>query len=207
MAYSVLIVDDQKMQRIALETFLQDADDYVIAETLSSAELAVPYCQVNTVDLVIMDIVMTVGISGIEATARIKAMKPKTRVILVTSMPEVSYLKKAREAGADSLWYKEYEQLPLLAVIERTMKDESIYPDTTPNLSLGNSNSVDLTESELKVLRKVIAGKTDREISEALHISVWTVRSHIQQMLQKTGYKNRVELAVNARATGLVIDE
>ena len=207
MAYRVLIVDDQKMQRIALEALLQDSEDFVILETLSSAELAVPFCQVNAVDLVIMDIVMTVGISGIEATARIKSLKPKTKVILVTSMPEVSYLKKARAAGADSLWYKEFEEQPLLAVIERTMNGESIYPDTTPNLSLGNASSIELTESEMLVLRKVIAGKTDQEISDDLHISVWTARTHIQHMLQKTGYKNRVELAVNARATGLIIDE
>ena len=189
-----------------MDAFLQNSEDFVIVETLSSAELAVPFCQVNAVDLVIMDIVMTVGISGIEATARIKNLKPKTKVILVTSMPEVSYLKKAKDAGADSLWYKEFEEQPLLAVMERTMKGENIYPDTTPNLFWGNASSIELTESEMLVLRKVISGKTDQEISDDLHISVWTARTHIQHMLQKTGCKNRVELAVNARATGLIIE-
>lgn len=207
MAYRVLIVDDQRMQRIALETFLQGSEDYVVVESLTSAELAVSFCQVNQIDLVVMDIVMSDGISGIEGTARIKALKPDIKIILVTSMPEVSYLKRAREAGADSLWYKEYEEEPLLTVMERTMNGENIYPDTTPNLLLGNASSIELTEGELKVLRKVIMGKTDQEISDDLYISVWTVRSHIQHMLQKTGYKNRVELAVKARTAGLVIDE
>lgn len=207
MAYRVLIVDDQKMQRVALETFLQASEDFVVVKTLPNAELAVSFCQVNPVDLVIMDIVMMVGISGIEAAAKIKALNPDIKIVLVTSMPEVSYLKRAREAGADSLWYKEFEEQPLLTVMEHTMNGEHIYPDTTPNLSLGNANSIELTEGELEVLRKVILGQTDQEISNSLHISVWTVRTHIQHMLQKTGYKNRVELAVKARAAGLIIDE
>ena len=122
-------------------------------------------------------------------------------------MPEVSYLKRARKAGADSLWYKEHEEQSLLEIMERTIKGESIYPDAPPRLFLGNASSVEFTEGELEVLRQVIMGKTDQDIAEVLHISVWTVRSHVQHMLQKTGYKNRVELAVKARTAGLVIDD
>ena len=207
MTYRVLIVDDQKMQRKALEAFLQDCAEFEIVESLASAELAVSFCQKNTVDLVLMDVVMTTGISGIEATARIKSDNPKIKVILVTSMPEASYLHRAKEVGADSLWYKEYEEEPLLQIIERTMAGESIYPDKSPALQLGNAKSTDFTDRELEVLRKIVTGATDQEIADMLYMSVWTVRSHLQHMLQKTGYQNRVELAVNARASGLIIDE
>lgn len=105
------------------------------------------------------------------------------------------------------MWYKEYEEQPILEVMRRTMEGESIYPNTTPEILLGNASSVELTEREIDVLRKVITGATDQEIAEALHISMWTARSHLQHILQKTGYKNRVELAVKARIAGVVIDE
>ena len=207
MAYRVLIVDDQKMQRKALEAFLKESELFEVVETLGSAELAVTFCQNTKIDLILMDVVMVNGMGGIEAAARIKKQNPKVKVILVTSMPEVSYLKRAKDAGVDSLWYKEYEEQPILEVMRRTMEGESIYPNTTPEILLGNASSVELTEREIDVLRKVITGATDQEIAEALHISMWTARSHLQHILQKTGYKNRVELAVKARIAGVVIDE
>ena len=207
MAYRVLIVDDQKMQRKALEAFLKESELFEVVETLGSAELAVTFCQNTKIDLILMDVVMVNGMGGIEAAARIKKQNSKVKVILVTSMPEVSYLKRAKDAGVDSLWYKEYEEQPILEVMRRTMEGESIYPNTTPEILLGNASSVELTEREIDVLRKVITGATDQEIAEALHISMWTARSHLQHILQKTGYKNRVELAVKARIAGVVIDE
>jgi len=206
MEVRVLVVDDQKMQRIALEYLLKETDKYNVVASLSSAELAVAYVEKNQVDLVVMDVVMTSGISGIDAAEKIKQKHPSVKIVLVTSMPEVSYIKRAEEIGADSLWYKEYEGDPLINVLDRTMEGERVYPDATPSMPLGNASSVELTEGEITVLREVIMGKTDQEIAETLHISVWTVRSHIRDMLQKTGYKNRVELAVKARITGLVID-
>ena len=53
----------------------------------------------------------------------------------------------------------------------------------------------------------MVYGYSDQEIGEALNMSIWTVRSHVKNLLQKTGFKNRVELAVNVRSSGLVIDE
>lgn len=93
MAYRVLIVDDQKMQRKALEAFLKESELFEVVETLGSAELAVTFCQNTKIDLILMDVVMVNGMGGIEAAARIKKQNPKVKVILVTSMPEVSYLK------------------------------------------------------------------------------------------------------------------
>ena len=76
MTYKVLIVDDQKMQRKALEAYIAEMPDFEAEAVLSSAELAVAYCFRHRVDLVLMDIVMLTGINGIEATARI-TRKPK----------------------------------------------------------------------------------------------------------------------------------
>lgn len=207
MAYRVLIVDDQKMQRIALETSLSDNPDYQIVDSIGNAEMAVSFARSKELDLIIMDIVMTAGLNGIEAAATIKKEHPNIKIILVTSMPEVSYIEKAKEAGAEGMWYKEYEALPLMKVIEKVLAGEIVYPEETPVLSIGNASSDEFTPRELDVLRKVVYGYTDQEIADLLNMSRWTVRTHVKSLMQKTGFKNRVELAVNVRSSGLVIDE
>ena len=147
------------------------------------------------------------GAVGIEAASRIKRDHPEIKIILVTSMPEVSYIEKAKDAGAEGMWYKEQESLALETVIEKVLFGETVYPEATPVLTIGIASSTDFTQRELDVLRKVVYGYSDQEIGEALNMSIWTVRSHVKNLLQKTGFKNRVELAVNVRSSGLVIDE
>ena len=91
--------------------------------------------------------------------------------------------------------------------MDRTMAGESIYPDTTPRLKLGDAASDRFTERELEVLRLVVAGETDAGIAEKLFISIRTVKQHIQTLREKTGFRNRTELAVRARESGLVIND
>ena len=207
MAYSVLIADDQSMARQLFEMFVKSSEKYRLVHSLESASVAHIYCSRFPIDLVLMDVVMADGVSGLEAAKRIKKVSPKTKIIIVTSMPEVSFLKRAREIGVDSFWYKETEEVPLLSLLTRTMAGERIYPDRTPSVTVGDASSAELTPAELAVLRELTTGATNREISEKLHISVMTVNSHVQNMLQKTGYKNRVQLAVKARLEGIVIPE
>ena len=83
---------------------------------------------------------------------------------------------------------------------------EKIYPDCAPTIEMGVASSSEFTEAELDVLHLLVGGDTDQEIADKLHVSVWTVRTHIKDLLQKTGYKNRVELAVKARSNGVVAD-
>ena len=67
--------------------------------------------------------------------------------------------------------------------------------------------STDLTASALLVLRELARGSSNEEIASVLHISVATVKTHINHMMQKTGFKNRIDLAMNAKALGLVVSE
>ena len=158
-------------------------------------------------DLVIMDIVMTEGQSGLGAAKRIKDKCPSAKILMVTSMPEVSYINRARQVGADSFWYKEVQEEPILSVMRRTMAGESIYPDSTPVVSLGNAVSTEFTEHETEVLRELTDGASNREIAEKLGISERTVKMHITNMIEQTGFRSRLELAVKARTGGLVIPD
>ena len=207
MAYSVLIADDQSMARQLFEMFVKSSENYKLVYSLESASVAHIYCSRFPIDLVLMDVVMADGTNGLEAARRIKKVSPKTKIIIVTSMPEVSYIRRAREIGVESFWYKEASKDPILSVMDRTMAGESVYPDSAPVLTLGNARSVELTPKELEVLREMTMGLTNNAIAEKLFIDVTTVKSHVTHMLQKTGFQNRTELAIQARVSGLVIGE
>lgn len=87
------------------------------------------------------------------------------------------------------------------------MNGESIYPDQTPVIRIGNAVSTEFTEKETEVLRELIDGASNKEIAEKLGISERTVKMHITNMIQKTGFRSRLELAVKARTGGLVIPD
>jgi two-component system vancomycin resistance associated response regulator VraR len=202
-----LVVDDQIVPRQLFENIIASSEKYQLAACIDTAKIADAYCVRGDVDLVLMDVVMADGVSGLEAAKRIKKVSPKTKIIIVTSMPEVSYIKRAREIGVESFWYKEASREPILSVMDRTMAGESVYPDSAPVLTLGNAKSVEFTPKELEVLREMTMGLTNSAIAEKLFIDVTTVKSHVTHMLQKTGFQNRTELAIQARVSGLVIGE
>ncbi len=203
----VAIVDDQNITRQFFSYFIKDSEEFELVATLKDGEEAIDYCKKNPLDLILMDIVMVGGMNGLDAAKEIKAFKPQIKIIIITSMPEVSYIERAREIGVDSFWYKELEEVPILTVMERTMKGEHIYPDSTPELMIGNARSTEFTDIELEILREVTTGATNKEISEKLFVSPATVNYYINDLLVKTGYKNRVQLAVKARLEGLVISD
>ena len=116
-------------------------------------------------------------------------------------------MKKARSIGVDSFWYKGSNAKEIISVMDRTLAGESIFPDNTPDLKIGNAINVEFTERELQVLKYVVAGETDATIAEKMNISLRTVKGYVQSMRDKTGFKNRTELAVRARECGFVISE
>lgn len=205
MAYKVLIVDDQIMSRQLFESFVAASDRYELAASVETAKFADAYCAGGKVDLVIMDVVMNDGSNGLDTAARIKASYPKTKIIVVTSMPDGAFLKRAKEIGVDSFWYKEVQEKPMLEVMDRTMAGEHIFPDSPPVTTLGLAKSTEFTERELDVLRLLAEGLTDKEIADRLVLSVTTVRYHINNLIEKTGASSRTELAVNAVRSGIAI--
>ena len=203
----VLVVDDQQIPRQLFENTVAGSERYTLVAALDSAAIADAFCAAGSVDLILMDIVTNDGTNGLEAAKRIKSTYPGVKIILVTSLPDALFLEQAEQIGVDSFWYKEVQDQPMLAVMDRTMAGEHIFPDATPTLTLGNARSVDLTPKELEVLREITTGATDQEIAGKLEVSAATVRYHVKNLLQKTGYRSRTQLAVRARTEGLVIGD
>ncbi|MCR4712066.1 MAG: response regulator transcription factor [Clostridia bacterium] len=203
----VLVVDDQYVARSFFEIHVEMTRKYELVASLASAEQAIAYCLQNPVDLVIMDVMMKYGLDGLTCARTIKNNDPRVRIILTTSTAEAKWIEKARQAGIESFWFKEYSDIPLTEVMDRTMNGESVYPGTAPNPDFGEVRKIDLSERELEVLRELTRNLTNEEIGENLHISPHTVKRHIENMLAKTGYRNRIDLAVNAKLLGLVVHE
>lgn len=202
----VLICDDQVISRQLFEMIVNSSENYKLVKALESAKVADIYCSGGNVDLILMDIVMN-DINGLDAAEMIKKKYPKIKIIIVTSMPDAAFIQRARKIGVDSFWYKEVQDAPMLDVMDRTMAGEHIYPDSVPVIQLGLAESTEFTERELDTLRKLVSGLSDREIAQQLGISYNTVRVYITNMLQKTGYSSRTELALKAAKSGIVVPE
>ena len=205
MKAKVMIVDDQNISRQLFESFVNKSRNFELVKSIESAGLVDVYLARFKVDLIIMDVVMSDGSNGLTACEYVKKNYPDIKIIVVTSMPEVSFINRAKEIGVESFWYKEEESAPLLDIMNRTMAGESVYPDSTPSVELGNIYSNELSSSELAVLRELTTGAGNDDIADRLSISVNTVKTHIQHMLEKTGFANRTELAIEARVRGVVI--
>ena len=205
MSYNVLIVEDQAMPRQLLEIFIESSANYKLIASIANAALAIKFCRSKKPDLILMDVMTEFGESGLDASEEIKKEFPDIKIIIVTSMPEATWIDRAKKIGVDSFWYKEVEGAPILEVMDRTMAGEHIYPDGPPSVQIGLTDSSDFTEREIEILRELQTGDSNTEIAQRLGISAETVKTHIKSMLQKTGFHTRTELAMQARNLGIVI--
>ncbi len=203
--YNVMVVEDQAMPRQLFEAFIAMSDKYTLVHSIKNADMADIYCEKSDIVLILMDVCTELNSNGLDAAQRIKQKYPDIKIIIVTSMPEFSYLERAKKIGVDSFWYKEVSEEPILSLMDRTMAGENVYPDSTPDVKFGLIKSSNLTEKELIILRELTSGDTNAEIAERLKMSQYTVRDYIQVIMEKTGFRTRTELAVRARESGIVI--
>lgn len=201
----VLIVEDQRIPRKYMERMISDSKKYTLAASISGADIALAYCRRQSIDLILMDVCTAGNKDGIEAAAEIKAAFPNIKIIAVTSMVEVSFLERAKAAKVDSFWYKDFSPEELIDVIDRTMMGEHLFPHETPKVKLGLADSTDLTAKEIQVLRLVCDGLEYSEIATALCIAERTVKYHVSNILQKTGYANKTRLAIAVTGKKFII--
>lgn len=192
----VLVVDDQRIAREYMERIVKDGESYELVGSISDSDFAVLVCQRQPVDLILMDVCTRGARDGIEAAAELKKIYPDIKIIIVTSMVEESFLKRAHEANVDSFWYKDASSETLMEVMDRTMAGEHLFPEGTPLVQFVTGNSAELTEAQIKVLRLVCEGLEYSEIAEKLNCSVNNVKYHVYQILQITGYASKTQLAV-----------
>lgn len=187
--------------------YVRASSDYELVAGLRTAQAATEYVEDHDVDLLIMDVMMQEGIDGLTAASQIKQKHSEIKIVLTTSTSETTWEQKAKDAGIESFWYKEYDEHGLLEIMERTLSGESVYPSEPPKVTFGNITRADLTDRELEILRELTSNMTSEEIADKLNISTNTVKRHLQNIMEKTGFESRMDLAMNAKSLGLVVSD
>ena len=202
----VMIVEDQTMIRSLLESYFRAEEGHQIVASIPGAKQAVEICRTSPIDLILMDVQTENRENGLTAVHRIKAIRPKTKIIVVTSLIDCAVLEEAKKAGADSLWYKDSTEKRLMDVVRQTMDGEHIFPDAPPTVEIGMAKSTEFTRTELKVLRHLLRGLSYTRIAAEMGCEMSTVKFHVANMLQKTGLENKLQLALAVSDVKLVAD-
>lgn len=203
--YSVMIVEDQQMPKTLFSHYINSSNHFYLQIAIENASIADIVCTKMPVDLILMDVVTENGESGLVAAEKIKKKFPNIKIIIVTSMPECSYIKRAKKIGVEGFWYKEINEQPILSIMEKVINGEIVYPEQLQPVKVGLASSNEFTEKELIILRLILGGYSNVEIAQKLGVSAGVIKNHVANMLLKTGFRSRTQLAVRARETGLVI--
>lgn len=203
--YSVMIVEDQQMPKTLFSHYINSSNHFYLQIAIENASIADIVCTKMPVDLILMDVVTENGESGLVAAEKIKKKFPNIKIIVVTSMPECSYIKRAKKIGVEGFWYKEINEQPILSIMEKVINGEIVYPEQLQPVKVGLASSNEFTEKELIILRLILGGYSNVEIAQKLGVSPGVIKNHVANMLLKTGFRSRTQLAVRARETGLVI--
>jgi NarL family two-component system response regulator LiaR len=204
----VLLVDDHAMVRSGLKNFIYGFDWMEpVGEAVNGAE-AVAFCAEHDVDVVLMDMVMPV-MDGCAATKRIMALNKPVKIIILTSFHEQDLVEKAIKAGATSYLLKNVTAEELAAAIRSAVAGRATLSPEAAEALIESARQrpnvgFDLTDREQEVLALLVAGSSNREISEQLALSVATVKFHLTNIFSKLGAKNRVEAATIALEHNLV---
>ena len=201
----VLIVEDQKMAQENMEAIIKASENYTLAGIIPNAADAELFCMRGGVDLILMDVCTLRDENGIDAAEIIKRKFSRIKVIIVTSMAEHTFIEKAKAVGVDSFWYKDASHGELISVMDQTMAGEHIFPDRTPEVKLGLTTSYELTHFELDVLRALMQSTSDEDAASMLGCTKANIRWHVGKLLEKTGYRTRMELLIAVSQKNLII--
>ena len=204
----VMLVDDHMMVRDGLRTFLSLQDDVKIVAEARDGQEAIDLCKQMQPDVILMDIIMP-GIDGPTATQQILADVPDVKVIALTSFVEPELVQRALQSGAISYLLKDVRPDRLAQAIRDACQGKGII-DAPAAQALVQANQQttppedDLTARETEVLQYLAEGKENKEIAQALNISLGTVRFHTSNIYMKLGVSNRTEATRLALKRGLI---
>ena len=203
----VLIVDDHKIVRNGLRTFLSTDDEFEVVGEAQNGRQAVEQARALRPDVVLMDLLMP-EMDGIAATQAIKRDLPDIEVIALTSVLEDASVVGAVRAGAIGYLLKDTELDELHRAIRAAYAGQVTL---TPQAQMKLATAVQLphsperlTERETEVLRMVAKGLSNKEIAAQLAVGERTVKTHLTSILGKIGAQSRTQAALYAVRIGLV---
>ena len=212
----VVVVDDHDFFRHGLRDLLGGQGLEVVGEA-ATGEAALKLVEATAPDVVVMDLNMP-GIGGVEATRRLTAAAPNTRVVVLTIAADSGHVIDALMAGACGYLLKDASVDDIVTGIRAAATGESlISPPIASKLltrlradqpeaaeAAPGAGRAALSEREIEVLRLLAAGKDNADIAQELYISPKTVKNHISSILAKLQIENRIQAAVYAVRSGIV---
>jgi len=202
--YNIIVIDDHKMLREMIAETLSTRGFYVVA-TSGDAKNSVSLCEKFKPDLILMDICTENNSSGLAYSKIIKENFPSVKIILMTSVPDLTFIDKAKANNVDSFIYKNISSNSLITTIQNTIDGYSLYPNSNSPKSNISDVLKDLTDTELSVLTEYCKTLDRNEVVKRLGISVRTLKSHISSIYGKTGYDNLAKLAIYCVGNGLIV--
>lgn len=208
----IIICDDQAIIRDGLAMLLKLDREIEVVGLAEDGLEAVELVEKEAPDLVLMDLKMP-GVNGIEATRRIRARYPSTKVLVLTTYDDDEWIFDAIRAGASGYLLKDTPHAEVVAAVKGTIvggayTDPSVtekllraVADQQPHQATFVTDK--LTEREMDVLRVLASGLNNADIAEELHLSEGTVRNHISAILAKLDVSDRTQAAVIAVKHGI----
>lgn len=209
----LVLVDDHRVVRRGLRSFLEAFPDITIVGEATSGEEVLEKVEGWLPDVVIMDLLMPGGIDGIETTHRVRSLTPHTQVVVLTAHTDDARVVAALRAGAIGYVRKDAEPEILLAAVRaaargQSMLDPAIAGSVLQELVSSVKIMEDLTDREMEVLRLLAHGRTNREIAEELVVGAETVKTHVGNILAKLHLAHRTQAVIHALKRGLIsLDE
>ncbi len=203
----ILMVDDHEVVRLGLKSLLERHAQFEVVAEASSENEAVDKAIEHKPDVILMDVRLSGG-NGVDASARIMAKLPETKILILTSFADDEMLFAAIRAGAVGYVLKQVGRAELMRAIEAAVRGEAtLDPSLTQKLFSEMRRSMqreeasafdELTTQEMQVLSLIAEGNTNRNIADSLFLSEGTVRNYVSSILSKLGVSNRAEAAAYA---------
>ncbi|WP_090240469.1 response regulator transcription factor [Lentibacillus halodurans] len=204
--WQVLLVEDQAIVRQGLKAILEQDDHISVVQEAENGEDAIAIVERHIIDFIMMDIRMPV-MNGIEATRKIKQRWPDIKILILTTFNDDEYAVEALKEGANGFLLKTSESEKLIDAVYSCMQGgmtihEEVAAKVMPRLLQRSENEpapdVPLSQRELAITRLVGEGRTNKEMAEELYLSIGTIKNYLTQILQKTGLRDRTQLAIYA---------
>ncbi len=205
----VLVVDDHKVVRMGLRTFISVHDDLELVGEAGNGEEAIEQCAALLPDVVLMDMKMPI-MDGPTAIEHIRARFPKVSIVALTSFTDEAFAQRALEAGAIGYLFKDVDEHDLISAIRLANQGHGVVAPEAVQALVASANveddatAIGLTEREQATLDLVARGLTNPQISDRMMISISTVNFHVHNVLDKLGAKTRTEAVVIAAREGLI---
>ena len=204
-SYHIFIVDDHTLFCDGLQNIIDRNQIGVVTAILNNGKSLLSSLNLSIPDLIILDLNMP-ELNGVEVTKKIRKNYPSIKILVVSMKEEIKLIKELKTMGISGYLTKFIGESDLIEAVENIKNGNPHFPildhfDKT--LQEKKKDSINITESEIRIMRLIIEGFSSKEIADQLNLSVHTVNTHRKNIIRKTSLKNTVAMINFFKKNGL----